>query len=144
MLIVVTAILAAALLTSLAPPSKYLSEEGSAAAKVGPGKVAAVVHQDGYTLKLLVDPNKAAAPNTFALQITKNGRPVTGADVTATFAMLDMTMGTQEYQLTETAPGVVSRTTPALVMVGHWGLSFTVTPKGGEPFTVLIVDQASG
>ena len=143
-LIVVTAILAAALLTSLAPPSKYLSEEGSAAAKVGPGKVAAVVHQDGYTLKLLVDPNKAAAPNTFALQITKNGRPVTGADVTVTFAMLDMTMGTQEYQMTETAPGLYTRTTPALVMVGHWGLSFTVTPKGGEPFTVLIVDHAAG
>ncbi len=102
------------------------------------------MHQDGYTLKLLVDPNKAAAPNTFALQITKNGRPVTGADVTVTFAMLDMKMGTQEYQMTETAPGVYSRTTPALVMVGHWGLSFTVTPKGGQPFTVLIVDQASG
>jgi hypothetical protein len=29
-------------------------------------------------------------------------------------------------------------------MVGHWGLSFTVTPKGGEPFTVLIVDHAAG
>ncbi len=143
-LLVTAAVFAAALLTSLAPPSKYLSEEGSAIAKVGPGQVAAVVHQDGYTLKVLVAPNKAAAPNTFALQITKNGRPVTGADVTVTFAMLDMEMGTQEYQLKETAPGVYSRLTPALVMVGHWGLSFTVTPKGGQPFTVLIVDHASG
>ena len=143
-LIVVTAILAAALLTSLAPPSKYLSRGGLGAREGRPGTVAAVVHQDGYTLKVLVDPNKAAAPNNFALQITKNGRPVTGADVTVTFAMLDMEMGTQEYQLTETAPGVYSRVTPALVMVGHWGLSFTVTPKGGQPFTVLIVDHATG
>jgi copper transport protein len=143
-LILVGAIFAAALLTSLAPPSKYLSQEGSALAKVGPGKVAAVVHQDGYTLKVLVDPNKAAAPNDFALQISKNGKPVTGADVTVTFEMLDMTMGTQEYQLTETAPGVYSRNTPALVMVGHWGLSFNVTPRGGQPFTALVVDHAAG
>ena len=79
---------------------------------------------------MLVEPNKAAAPNDFALQITKDGQPVTGADVTVTFAMLDMEMGNQEYQLTETAPGVYSRTAPALVMVGHWGLSFTRHPEG--------------
>ena len=31
-----------------------------------------------------------------------------GADVTLTFAMLDMEMANQEYQLTETEPGVYS------------------------------------
>ena len=134
---------AAAVLTSLAPPSPYLASEGSALAKVGPGKVAASVEQAGYTLKVLVDPNKAVAPNTFALQITKNGQPVTGADVTVTFEMLDMAMGSQEYQLTETSPGLYSRLTPALVMVGHWGLSFSVTPKRGLPFTALVVDHAT-
>ena len=55
--------------------------------------------------------------------------------------MLDMEMGSQEYQLTETSPGVYSQLTPALVMVGHWGLSFNVTPKGGQPFTAVVVDQ---
>jgi copper transport protein len=143
-LILVGAIAAAAVLTSLAPPSKYLGQEGGALAKVGPGKVAAVVEKDGYTLKVIVDPNKAAAPNKFALQITKNGRPVTGADVTATFAMLDMEMGSQEYQLTETAPGTYSKLALALVMVGHWGLSFNVTPRGGQPFTAIVVDHATG
>ncbi len=123
--------LAAALLSSLAPPSKYLGEEGSALAKVGPGPVAATVQQGPYTLKVLVKPNKAAAPNDFALQITKDGQPVTGADVTVTFEMLDMEMGNQEYQLSETAPGVYSHPAPALVMVGHWGLTFNVTPKNG-------------
>jgi hypothetical protein len=29
-------------------------------------------------------------------------------------------------------------------MVGHWGLSFQVTPKGGQPFTALVVDRTSG
>ena len=110
----------------------------------GLGAVAAVVQKDGYTLKVIVDPNKAAAPNRFAVQITKGGKPVTGADVTMTFAMLDMEMGSQEYQLAETSPGVYSRTTPALVMVGHWGLSFDVTPKGGQPFTAVVVDHATG
>jgi copper transport protein len=143
-LILAAAVAAAAVLTSLAPPSKYLGQEGGALAKVGPGKVAAVVQKDGYTLKVIVDPNKAAAPNRFALQITKNGRPVTGADVTATFAMLDMEMGSQEYQLAETAPGTYSKLAPALVMVGHWGLSFNVTPKGGQPLTAIVVDHATG
>jgi len=143
-LVLAVAVAAAAVLTSLAPPSKYLGQASGALAKVGPGPVAAVVEKDGYTLKVIVDPNKAAAPNRFALQLTKGGKPVTGADVTTTFAMLDMEMGTQSYQLTETSPGVYSRLTPALVMVGHWGLSFNVTPKGGQPFTAVVVDHASG
>jgi len=64
--------------------------------------------------------------------------------VTATFAMLDMEMGTQAYHLAETAPGVYQRDAPALVMVGHWGLSFAITPPSGAPFTVLLVDRANG
>jgi copper transport protein len=142
--IVTGAVFAAALLSSLAPPSKFLGEENNALAKVGPGPVASVVHQGPYTLKVLVQPNKAAAPNKFALQITKNGKPVTGANVTVTFAMLDMEMGNQEYQLTETAPGTYSRPAPALVMVGHWGLTFNVTPNGGPPFNATVVDRANG
>jgi copper transport protein len=142
--LVVGAVFAAALLTSHAPPSKFLGQESSALAKVGPGPVAAVVHRGPYTLKVLVTPNKAAAPNDFALQITKDGRPVTGANVTVTFAMLDMEMGNQEFQLSETSPGAYSRATPALVMVGHWGLTFAVTPEGGQPFTALVVDRANG
>jgi copper transport protein len=143
-LLVISAIFAAAVLSSLAPPSPFLGDENSALAKVGPGPVAATVQQGPYTLKVLVKPNKAAAPNDFALQVTKDGRPVTGADVTVTFEMLDMAMGNQEYQLSETAPGVYSHPAPALVMVGHWGLAFNVNPKNGEPFTALVVDHATG
>ena len=66
------------------------------------------------------------------------------ANVTLAFAMLDMEMPQQEYQLTETKPGVYSRATPALVMVGHWGLEFDVAPAGAPPFTALVVDHATG
>jgi len=142
--LVVGAVFVAALLSSLAPPPPAFAKEGSAAARVGPGKVAAGVVQNGYKLQVLVDPNKAAQPNAFALHITRNGAPVRGADVTLEFAMLDMQMPNQEYQLTETTPGVYSRNAPALVMVGHWALTFDVTPQGGAPFTATIVDRANG
>ena len=142
--IVAGAIFAAALLSSLAPPPPAFAEEGSALAEVGPGHVAAVVHSSGYTLQLIVAPNLAAASNSFELKLSKNGQLVRHANVTLSFAMLDMEMPNQEFQLTETQPGVYTRAAPALVMVGHWGLGFTITPPGGKPFTALIVDHAAG
>ena len=45
---------------------------------------------------------------------------------------------------TEQAPGRYARTEPALVMVGHWGLRFSVTPPSGNPFVVTVVDKAAG
>jgi copper transport protein len=143
-LLVVGAVVAAAVLSSLPPPSKALASVGSASAHVGPGPVAEVVTKNGYRVELHVDPNRAAAENTFSLTITKDGRPVTGAEVVIGATMLDMEMGTQSYALKETSPGVYTHSVPALVMVGHWGLSFDVTPKGGAPFSVLLVDRANG
>lgn len=137
-------VFAAAVLSSLAPPPPAFALENSAIATVGPGRVAQTVRHAGYVLQLLVSPNKAAAPDSFALRITRNGQPVTGANVTLAFNHLEMQMPQQEYQLTETQPGVYSRSAPALVMVGRWGLTFQVTPRSGPPFTALIVDQANG
>jgi copper transport protein len=142
--LVAGAILAAAILSSVVPPPPAFAEEGSALARVGPGKVASTVVRGAYKLGILVDPNRAAAPDTFGLRLTRGGRPVVGADVTVTFAMLDMQMPTQEYQLAERAPGIYTRKAPALVMVGRWSLSFTITPKHGLPFTALVVDRAGG
>jgi copper transport protein len=143
-ILVTAAILAAALLSSLAPPAAALAKEGSALAHVGPGPVAETLHKAGYSVQVLVSPNRAVATNAFAIKLTKNGEPVRGASITLEFAMLDMQMANQEYQLTETQPGVYSRPAPALVMVGRWGLSFNVTPKQGQPFTILVVDHANG
>jgi copper transport protein len=143
-LLVSGAVLAAAVLSSLAPPPPAFAKEGSALAKVGPGVVSKTVTRNGYTLALLVRPNRAVASNSFAVRVTRGGKPVRGADVTLNFAMLDMQMPDQEFQLTETAPGVYERKAPALVMAGHWGLGFTVTPKGQLPFTALVVDRANG
>jgi copper transport protein len=55
-----------------------------------------------------------------------------------------MEMGEQSYRFRELRPGVFSKAAPALVMVGHWGLVFEVTPPSGKPFVVTLVDKASG
>jgi copper transport protein len=144
LVLVCAAVLAAAILASLPPPAKALAQVSHASARVGPGPVRDVVERDGYRLELRVRPNRAAVPNSFGIRITRAGRPVRGADVTASFAMLDMEMGRQAYRLPERAPGTYSRSAPALVMVGHWGLDFQVRPAGAAPFSVLIVDHATG
>jgi copper transport protein len=143
-LLVAGAVFVAAVLSSLAPPPPAFALQNSALAQVGPGRVAQTVKRAGYVLQVLVSPNKAAAPDSFALRITRNGLPVRHANVTLTFNHLQMQMPQQEYQLTETRPGVYSRAAPALIMVGKWGLGFNITPPGGHPFTALIVDEAAG
>jgi copper transport protein len=143
-LLVIGAILAASVLSSLAPPPPAFAKENAASARVGPGRVAQTVKANGYTLQVLVTPNQAAASNDFALKLTRNGQPVRGATVTLGFAMLDMQMPNQTYVLNETSPGVYTQRKPALVMVGHWGLTFDIAPNGTQPFSVVVVDHAEG
>ena len=136
--------LAAMVLSSLPPPSRALAEVGGASARVGPGTVNRVVHHGRYTMRITITPNRAATPSTFTVELSRGGRPVRGAAVVVHFAMLDMEMGTQAYTLPERSPGSYSRTAPALVMVGHWGLGFEVTAGGSPPFSVVVVDHAEG
>jgi copper transport protein len=142
--LVAAAVFAAAVLSSLPPPAKALATLGGAVAHVGPGPVTTVATRNGYRLDFRVAPNRAAVPSTFSVGITRNGRPVRGADVTAAFTMLDMEMGQQAYHLAEAKPGLYAHSAPALVMVGHWGLSFEIQAPGAKPFTVLLVDHATG
>ena len=120
--LVVGIIFCAALLTSLAPPSQALAQAGKANATVGPGAVTRAVEENGYQVELQIAPNRAAVENDFSIKVTKDGEPVTGARVTTGFSMLDMEMGTQSYNSRETAPGVYSPSSPALVIVDHWGI----------------------
>jgi copper transport protein len=141
---VVAALFAAAVLSSLAPPSSALAKVQNVAAHVGPGPVTATVAKAPYKVQVQVTPNRAAVPNAFSLTLTRDGKPVPGAEVITKFDMLDMEMGEQSYRLREQRPGVFSRSAPALVMVGHWGLQFEVTPPGGKPFVVTLLDKANG
>jgi copper transport protein len=143
--LVVVAIFVAGVLSSLAPPPKALAGIGHAAASVGPGAVTRVVNHGPYRLAFQIAPNQAAVPNAFSVKITKDGKPVTGASVVAKFTMLDMEMGQQAYRLDPKPGAFYAKTSvPSLVMVGHWGLTFTVTPPGAPPFDVLLIDKAEG
>jgi copper transport protein len=142
--LVAAAIFAAAVLSSLPPPPKALAGLGKVAATVGPGQVVNVVNENGYRVELRVTPNTAAVDNEFAVRITKDGKPVSGADVTQTVAMLDMEMPNQSYRMKERSPGLYVNSTPALVMVGRWGLTFEIAPPGQAPFDVVLVDHANG
>jgi copper transport protein len=142
--LVAGAVFVAALLSSLAPPPPAFAKQNAALASVGPGRVVETIARAGYRLQVLVSPNKAAAPDSFALRITKGGQPVRHADVTLTFNHTEMEMPQQQYQLTETRPGFYSRRAPALIMVGKWALAFNVAPPGGSRFTALILDEANG
>jgi copper transport protein len=143
-LVVVAALFAAGVLTSLAPPARALAKLGSVDARVGPGPVSHTVRKGQYDVKVAVTPNRAAVPNSFTVKVTRAGRPLRGADVTARFTMLDMEMTPLAYNLPEQSPGTFSRSAPALVMVGRWGLGLNIRPRGGAPFDVLMVDHASG
>jgi copper transport protein len=102
------------------------------------------VNRNGYRVEIQVAPNRAATQNTFTVRLQRNGSPVRGAEVIATFTMLDMEMPAQLSRLAETKPGVYERSAPALVMVGHWGLGFQIQPRGVKPFNVLLLDKAGG
>jgi copper transport protein len=138
------ALFAAGVLASLPPPSSALAKVQDIAARVGPGPVATIVRKHPYKVHVRVTPNRAAVPNTFQLALTRDGKPVSGAEVVTKFDMLDMEMGEQSYKLRELRPGVFSKSAPALVMVGHWGLVFEVTPPQGKPFVVTLLDKAGG
>ena len=142
--LVTGAVLAAAVLSSLAPPPKALASIGAVTAHTGPGPVATVAEHAGYRVEIRVTPNKVAVPDDFAVKLTRDGKPVRSATVIATLAMLDMEMPNQAYRLAERSPGLYEHSTAALVMVGHWGLTFDVEPPGAQPFTVVLVDRANG
>jgi copper transport protein len=113
-----------------------------AAGHVGPGPVARTVAHGAYRVALRLTPNRPAVPNRFAVRVTQGGRPVTGAKVTASFAMVEMDMGSSAYRLRERSPGVYSGKTAGLIMAGHWRLGVKVDPPAGAPFAVRVVDRA--
>ena len=138
------AVAAAAILTSIAPPSSALARAGKADGKVGPGVVARTFTRSGVRIQVGIDPNRAAIDNAFVLHLERDGRPVANARVTAQLDMLDMDMQQQAYTLTEIAPGVYQRKRPALVMVGHWLLGYTIEIPGQKAIHLQVIDKAGG
>ena len=138
------AVLAAAILTSLAPPSSALAKLGNSDGKVGPGAVSRTFVRAGVRIRVGIQPNRAAIDNAFALRLQRGGRPVRNARITAELDMLDMSMQQQAYTLAEISPGVYERRRPALVMVGNWLLAYTIEIPGRKAIHLQVVDKADG
>jgi copper transport protein len=138
------AVVAAAILTSIAPPSQALAKLGKTDAHVGPGAVAHAFTRDGVRIQVGIQPNRAAIDNAFALRLQRGGKPVRRALVTAQLDMLDMSMQQQAYTLAEVSPGVYERRRPAFVMVGHWLLDYTIEIPGHKAIELKVVDKAGG
>jgi nitrogen fixation protein FixH len=101
-----------------------------------------MVAHGAYRVALRLTPNRPAVRNRFAVRLTRAGRPVTGARVTASFAMVVMDMGSRAYRLRERAPGLYAAATSGLIMAGDWRLGVLVRPPTGAPFAVRVVDRA--
>jgi hypothetical protein len=54
--------------------------------------------------------------------------------------MVNMSMGSQQFRLTEIQPGVYRYFGPALVMPGRWQLSFEIRPPRGDVSRLRLID----
>ena len=126
------------ILSSLPPPPKALASIGTVSANVGPGPANVVVKHGAYRLVFHITPEQGRRAGLVrASRSRRTGSRCTAATVTSNFAMLDMEMPNLGYNLAEQGAGPVhARNTNALVMVGHWGLTFEIEPPHDLPFTV--------
>jgi hypothetical protein len=137
-LVIVAAVLVAAL-TGGDPPARAAR---ATTAHVGPGPVARSLSHGAYRVALQLSPNRPTASNRLTVRVTRAGRAVTAAKVTARFDMVEMDMGNWTYELPEHAAGRYGRKTSSPAMTGDWNLSVEVAPRAGAPFTVRVVDRA--
>ena len=143
-LLVTAAVFAAAVLSSLAPPSKALASVGGAAAHVGPGPVA----QNGEAQRLHLQVPRESQQGCRAELVRRHDLAKRQArhGRRRRHHVRDARHGDGQPGIPSVGdePGLYTHAAPALVMVGHWGLSFNVAPRGHAPFDVLLVDKANG
>jgi nitrogen fixation protein FixH len=133
--LVIAAAVAAAVLSGGDPPAR------AATARVGPGPVARTLAHGAYRVALRLSPNRSGVRNRLAVRVTRAGRPLAAAQVTARFEMAEMDMGDWTYRLPERAPGRYVRTLPGFLMAGDWRVTVQVAPAAGAPFAVRIADR---
>jgi YtkA-like len=138
---------ALALAVSLSPASpggaaaRFPRAAELATATTGPGRAEAAFRRAGDSFAVRIQPNRASAWNTITVAVTHVGLPLRRADITISFTMPAMAMGTETFRLDERSPGLYSYLGPALMMPGRWDLTFTVGTRVARPFTAVVVDH---
>jgi hypothetical protein len=132
----------AVLLTSGNQPTAVAAQSHSPT-NVGPGRVDTLLHATDGTVGLSIAPNRAAAWNSVVLTITSHGQPVRHAAVTVNFSMLDMSMGTLTFPMSEKHPGRYVYDGPATTMPGSWQLAFRAKLKSGQRLAASVKDHVN-
>jgi YtkA-like len=136
----VLALLGLGAIAALAAEPPATAAPARTALEVGPGRVTVALGAD-RKLRLEIAPNRATSRNTITLRISRSGKPLHRAHVTASLTMQDMAMGTQTFHLIESRSGVYSYAGGVFVMAGSWFLEFAVSPAAGKRFKVSVVDH---
>ena len=142
--LLVGAVVAASILTSIAPPSDALAKLGKSDGKVGPGAVARTFTRDGVRIQVGIRPTARRSTTRSRCACSAPASPCATRASPRELDMLDMSMQQQAYTLPEISPGVYERKRPALVMVGHWLLGYTIEIPGRKPIHLQVVDKAEG
>ena len=100
---------------------------------VGPGPIDSALQSSPPYLGIFsLDPNSAGRPNTVKVLVSRSDEPIAGATVTATFRHVEMgeKMPVQTIALEQTAVGVYTATTDAVLMAGTWIVTVKVEGVG--------------
>ncbi len=128
-----------------APPIRAASTAAGPAVvtvAVGPGRVATTARHERYEVRVSLSPNRVGKPLSFTVRVTEAGRPV-NATVDATVAMLDMQMGRPAVAVRSMRHGVLRARWDGVAMAGRYGIALEVSPPGGDPFVVVLVDTVT-
>lgn len=95
---------------------------------------------NGYEVAVTVEPYPLVNfdPADVAFTLTRDGRPVTDATLTATYDMLYMKHGPFPLAMTAAADGTYRGPEYYFFMFGPWGITTTVQAPGADPMTFTI------
>ena len=107
---------------------------------IGPGETHKVLTKSGYRVEIRISPNLGGhITSIFSLTLTRNGEPV-AATASARFTMQAMPMPSLSLRLPSTAPGRYRGSGQTLTMPGRWQIDFRITPRGGRPLDIALLD----
>jgi len=109
--------------------------------RVGPGPVAATLHNGAYTASVRIAPNHGGLVlSTFTVRLRQGGE-ATEAAVSARFRMPSMPMPQLSLRLSRRGPGLYVGVGRKLTMPGVWEIRLRAAPHGGAPVEFVLIDR---
>jgi hypothetical protein len=97
---------------------------------------------NGYSVTVVLTPNRASGPNRLSVRLAGSGRPLGDAQVTVAFSMPSMKMWNgYTATLAPAGAGRYLATVPVIGMAGRWQLRLDVVRRAGRGFGVTVDDR---